>query len=321
MKNLLLYSIVMCTSWTFGQSFKSQLSDSIVEIGQQFTITYTVEAKVGDSILFEERSNFLPARAISESGNIATNEIEFELVSTNSTRRKNTGKRQLYEVKYTVVVWDSGLFIIPGPDLAINDSMASCPDLRLACFLSAPQDGVDLYDIREDYAEIPPNPFSIKTFVKKNWWWMALIAAAVLIFFIVRALRRRRLLEDEEVAERPMSLKDITLLAIDALEKAKLWERDQLKEHFVELSYILRSYLTGRYSLSLLEKTTYEARLMLTQQGLERETVEVIIRILSQSDMVKFAKSKPDVIAILRVSAEAKQVVAETSPLDFDNVE
>ena len=94
-----------------------------------------------------------------------------------------------------------------------------------------------------------------------------------------------------------------------------------MKEHFVELSYILRSYLTSRYDISLLEKTTYETTVLLTRKGLEEETVDVIIRILSQSDMVKFAKSKPDVIAILRISALAKQVVAETSPLDFDNVE
>lgn len=321
MRNLLLYGFVMLTSWTFGQSFKSKISDSIVQVGQQFTVTYIIEAKVGDSIQFEERTNFLPARAISESGNIATEELEFELIRTHSTLLKKKKNRQLYEVKYTVVVWDSGLFVIPGPSFSIEDSMATCPDLRMACFLTAPQDGMDLYDIREDYAEVPPNPFSLKLFLKKHWWWLTLIAVAILLFFVIRAARRRRLLEDEEEEERPMSLKDRTLLAIDALEKAKLWERDQLKEHFVELSYILRSYLTARYSLSLLEKTTFEARLMLTQQGLERETVDVIIRILSQSDMVKFAKSKPDVISILRVSAEAKQVVAETSPLDFDNVE
>ena len=84
---------------------------------------------------------------------------------------------------------------------------------------------------------------------------------------------------------------------------------------------ILRMYLTSRYEISLLEKTTYETKLLLTQKGLNDETVEVIARILSESDMVKFAKSEPDVIAILRVSTLARQIVAETSPLEFDNVE
>ena len=84
---------------------------------------------------------------------------------------------------------------------------------------------------------------------------------------------------------------------------------------------ILRMYLTSRFEISLLEKTTYETKLLLTQKGLNDETVEVIARILSEADMVKFAKSEPDVIAILRVSTLARQIVAETSPLEFDNVE
>ncbi len=119
--------------------------------------------------------------------------------------------------------------------------------------------------------------------------------------------------------ERPISLKQRTLIAIEALEDAKLWERDQLKEHFVELSYILRSYLTSRYNITLLEKTTYETTIVLTEKGLNEDTVNVILRILSQADMVKFAKSKPDTISILRISTLAKQIVAETSPLEFDN--
>jgi hypothetical protein len=59
----------------------------------------------------------------------------------------------------------------------------------------------------------------------------------------------------------------------------------------------------------------------LTKKGLNEDTVENIGRILSESDMVKFAKSKPEVISILRVSTLARQIVAETSPLEFDNVE
>ena len=179
-----------------------------------------------------------------------------------------------------------------------------------------PIDGVDLYDIKENFADIPPKPFSIVDFLKSHWWWIALIVVGVIVFILLK--RRKR---EEPKEEKPLSLRQRTLFAIDALEKAKLWEKDRLKEHFVELSMILRMYLTSRYEISLLEKTTYETKLLLTQKGLNEETVEVIARILSESDMVKFAKSEPDVIAILRVSTLARQIVAETSPLEFDNVE
>ena len=79
--------------------------------------------------------------------------------------------------------------------------------------------------------------------------------------------------------------------------------------------------MTSRYNISLLEKTSYQTKIVLTEKGLNKETVDVVARILSQSDMVKFAKSKPELIEILRISTLAKQIVVETSPLEFDNVE
>jgi RNA-binding protein YhbY len=103
------------------------------------------------------------------------------------------------------------------------------------------------------------------------------------------------------------------------LDNAKLWEKGKLKEHFVELSFILRSYLTSRYTVSLLEKTSFETKLILAKKGLNEGTIVAIARILSESDMVKFAKSEPELMAILKVSTLAKQIVAETSPLEFDN--
>ena len=115
-------------------------------------------------------------------------------------------------------------------------------------------------------------------------------------------------------------MKEKTILAIESLEKRRLWEDDKLKLHYIELSYIMRSYLSARYNLNLLEKTTIETRLLLREAGLHAETINGISQILNQSDMVKFAKSTPDEMTILKVSIKAKQIVAETSPIEFENV-
>lgn len=139
-------------------------------------------------------------------------------------------------------------------------------------------------------------------------------------WLIVRRRRWDREIENREEI-RPMNLKERTIKAVEALDASELWNKGQLKEHFVELSYILRSYLTARYNISLLDKTTEQTKIILTKQGLNDETVDTVARILSQSDMVKFAKSKPEVISILRQSTLVKQIIAETSPLDFDNVD
>jgi hypothetical protein len=42
---------------------------------------------------------------------------------------------------------------------------------------------------------------------------------------------------------------------------------------------------------------------------------------LNDADLVKFAKSHPDEIAIYKHAQLARQVVAETSPIEFDHAE
>lgn len=314
----LIYICCMLTSFIgFGQELNATISESVLYIGQPVTITYSVKAAKKDSLLFVPNKETIKARALSKTGALTTEGVDFEITDEFIDTFAVDGTRKHWVGQYVVTAWDSGMYVLPGPTIIINDSVYKFQDLTIACMLVDAIDGVDLYDIKENFADIPPKPFSIVDFLKTHWWWITLIIVAIIVFIILK--RRKR--EEPEEEEKPLSLRQRTLFAIDALEKAKLWEKDRLKEHFIELSMILRLYLTSRYEISLLEKTTYETKLLLTQKGLNEETVEVIARILSESDMVKFAKSEPETIAILRVSTLARQIVAETSPLEFDNVE
>lgn len=320
-------------SWTYlffilfsplaiGQQLLVGVSQDDILIGESTTLTLTVKTEVNDSIKFRSQLNDIEARAISSNGSLSTDEVLFEIVNPFRDTVITNGNSKKWKGEYIVTAWDSGLFIIPGATILINDSSFRFKDISITCRLVPKDTTIDIYEIRENYANIPEKPFSFVEFISDNWWWLALLIVGVLVFFILRRRHRLRREEDEyQEPARPMSLKERTIMAIDALEKEELWTKDKLKEHFIELSFILRSYLTSRYSISLLDKTTHETKLLLTKQGLNNETVDVIARILSQSDMVKFAKSKPELIAILRQSTLTKQIIAETSPLDFDNVD
>ncbi len=323
MNRLLTYLFVFFwSSVLLAQELDEKVSESQLMIGQPITLTYSVKINVDDTVIFIPKKDLIEALEVKEGSSLTSEGIEFEIIDEFQDTFIMHNQQKEWVGQYVITAWDSGAYILPGPSIVVNDSTFTFDDLVLMCHLSDPIDGVDLYDIKENYAEVPPRPFSFKAFLKTHWWWMTLIILGTVAFFVIRNIRRKRAALDEIIEdERPISLKERTLIAIDALEEAKLWEKDQLKEHFIELSYILRSYLTSRYDISLLEKTTHEASLILTRKGLEKETVDIILKILSQSDMVKFAKSKPEVIAILRVSTLARQVVAETSPLDFDNVD
>lgn len=321
MKSWLIYSALLLPALAFGQKLTARISDSTVMIGEPIVITYLVESDKGDSIYFEPNYKNITGSMLSKSGQLSTEKTELEILEDFDTVLKPGKKLQLWKGTYTLTCWDSGWVLIRGPRIVINDSTFTFDDLRFTSSFTRHEKGNELYDIRENYAEVPQEYFPYSDYILKHWYWLAPILVLLIVLWILWRKRRRKTEEDEPEVKKMYSLKERTILAIEALEREKLWEKDRLKDHFVELSYILRSYLTARYSISLLEKTTHEARLILHQKGLEKETIDVIVLLLSQSDMVKFAKSKPDALSILRVSAQAKQVVAETSPLDFDNVE
>lgn len=316
-KQLLYLSCMLFSFYGIGQTLNAEISESVLYIGQPVTITYSLSSDKKDSLIFVPKIKNIKARAVTKTGDLSSEGVDFEITDEFIDTLVIEGKRKHWVGQYVVTAWDSGLYIIPGPSIFINDSSFQFSDLTVSCMLVDPIDGVDLYDIKENFAEIPEKPFSFIDFIKSHWWWLTIILIGAITFIVIR--RRNR--DEPEEIEKPKSLRQRTLIAIEALEQAKLWEKDRLKEHFVELSMILRMYLTSRYEISLMEKTTYETKLLLTQKGLNEDTVDVIARILSESDMVKFAKSEPDTISILRVSTLAKQIVAETSPLEFDNAE
>lgn len=300
-----------------SQKLSSDASVKKILIGEPIIVNYSVVLDKHASINFKEEHDNLLGESLGN-GTLTKQDAKFEIIEafTDTTKFQNNEKEWIG--RYTVTIWDSGTFILPAPRISIDDSTYKFQDIVIYANYTKTIKEIDIYDINESFAEIPSASFSLSKFLEDNWWWMLILLFIIPIYFFVK---RRK--QDKMPAPlfKVMSLKERTLLAIDALDNEKLWEKEKLKEHFVELSYILRSYLTARYNIALLEKTTCEAKLLLTQKGLDGNTIENIGRILSESDMVKFAKSKPELISILRVSTLARQIVAETSPLDFDNVE
>lgn len=294
-----------------GQELHSRVSQTTVSIGQPFELTYQLTSDSLTQVIFDHFQNEIPVHVKTDSSILTNGSESLEI----SHPFSDTAFANNWIGRYTLTAWDSGVFIIPGPKIIFQDSTYIFDDLAIQCLLVPKKQNVDLYDIRENYTDLPAKPFSLLGFLK-NWWWAILIV--ILALGILWWKRRKP--EVQEI-KKEMSLKDRTLLAIDSLEEAKLWEKDKLKEHFVELSYIMRRYLTSRYSNSLMEKTTEEIKYYLIQKGLERDTINTITTILSSSDMVKFAKSEPDLISILKFSNLARQIVAETSPIEFEGNE
>lgn len=304
-----------------SQEAKTIVSPASIKVGEEALLTYSIELPKGATYKHIPFGTILPARLKNPGGSVSGElSSNIEQIGTPIDTVIQKGNVKIWKMTYSISGWDEGNYTISGARLQVGDSMVNFPDVDLKVSLVAEKKGQDIYDIRESYADLPEPPNPVVLFFKENQSWLVpvliILGLGLLLLFLWYRSNKK------PAAAPPIpSLKERSLLAIDALEKQRLWEQGKLKEHYIELSYILRSYLSSRYLLNILENTTSEAQLLLKAKGLHHETIQTIGRVLDQSDMVKFAKSAPDEIEILKISQLVRQIIAETSPLDFDNNE
>jgi len=300
----------------FSQQPQASISKKVVEVGDRVDLIYRIELKKNDRFKLNPHTGIFPAKLTAQNSALTTTNFEdIEITYFEDSIIEQVNKK-IWMGVYELTPWDSGLVVLQGQRFTINDSTFDFPSVYLECKLVPHKKGQEIYDIKESFAKVPKSQSKLIFFLKYiSWWLLPLIGYLIYRWWISR--KNKTIIRPEP----ELSLKFKTLLAIDSLEKSELWRKDQLKEHFVELSYILRSYLTARYQLSLLDKTTNETRLLLIQAGLKKEIVDTILRLLSHSDMVKFAASEPAEELIQRSLFMLRQTIVETSPIEFEYVE
>ena len=134
-------------------------------------------------------------------------------------------------------------------------------------------------------------------FIPAGWgtWLMVLLAIAVLLYILhlwKQRLRRRHLLHLREQDDlRPSHV--IALSKINALVQSGLWEHEQYKIFYITLIDILREYLQRRFTLDVSADTSAELLSRIKTREDLQSFVPLLRELLSQSDLVKFARAVP----------------------------
>ncbi|MBI1837513.1 MAG: hypothetical protein HYR91_09645 [Flavobacteriia bacterium] len=282
-------------------------------IGQQTSLTYMIKLNGNKKVNFNPFKTFIPAKIITGTKNKSNNQmVELEIMKRfHDTIVSGKNKERIWIGGYKITAWDSGYFEIPSVEIKFGNQKLILPSALIQVNLVPAEKDKDIYDIKESFTKLPNEPFSdkMKRFASNYWWLILPIALmTILIFFFIK----RKTKEPKAILTNELSLKEKAILEIEKLENEKLWSKGMLKKHYVELSFILRSFLGKEFGINLLEKTTYETKLLLAQIGLTKQTIEEINEILIQSDMVKFAKSTPEELEILSISSLAKKIILET---------
>lgn len=303
-------AFVFAAFLSIGQTLNTHLSKPEINIGERVTITFSIQSdKPFDSIRYLPQSGVFEARnsASGDTNSISTR-YELEIMKSFFDTTYQEGGKVIWKGKYEVTAWDSAYVVIPREQVVINDSVMYFPAALLEVGTPKADPSKPIRDINEEFTEVGSEEGFI-AFLQKHWPWIAGVLLLIIVLVVLR-LRGKKKIEKEL----PLRIK--TLKEIDKLEKSKSYEQN-LKEYYFDLSIILRKFFSNHFGERMMDKTTVEIEELLAKKGLEGSTIAVIRKILTQSDMVKFAKSEPPVSEVFVITNDARRVVNEVASLEL----
>lgn len=215
-----------------------------------------------------------------------------ESVLVDSIVVNNLLNEMVYNV--TITSFDSATYMLRNINALVGDSVYTSTDELSLIVNTIP---IDL--------SVPTEPMDIKGQWRPKFVWqdyllylyilLAIVALIVAAYYLRRYLIKRRKRQDEAPEE--IYLQDPYLEAIQSiqiLKRQELWEHNQVKEYYTQLTDILRRYLWRVYAIDTMDKTSSEIlETFRTKIGKDRMYTE-LSRILQTADLAKFARYQPD---------------------------
>ena len=262
-----------------------------VTVGQRFPVAYHVTAP--DSLAFVTPKSFDVGKC--------------RVVAMNWSETRADGKvERVGEVHMVPVALDSVVvppvsfdFVSPHGDTlrAWSDSF-DVPIRRIA------ETSEDLRPLKSQW-DVPPD------YVK---WTAIALAAIALAALIVWWVRRRRARIVEAVPEVRLPPDVVALAELEKIAALGLVERGEFKSYYSLVTDVVRRYVAARFEVETMDRTTHE---LLDDLARGHHEVPHLEPLLSEADLVKFAKLKPEAPAALRALETARTLVVDTTPREM----
>ena len=157
--------------------------------------------------------------------------------------------------------------------------------------------------------EVPPD------YVKWAGIILAGLAAIAGIVWYVRR-RRRRVVEAAPAVVLPPDV--IALAELERIASLRLVEQGELKTYYTLVADAVRRYVGARFDVETMDRTTHE---VLAELARRRVAVDGLASLLGESDLVKFAKLRPEAASATRALESARAIVITTTPRDVHPVD
>lgn len=307
-KSLIVILLCLLPLWVQAQliEVQSQVDTAEIYIGDR--VNYSITIKHDKNLRIEQPGEGLHL------GAFEIKEYNFE-----EPYEENGIITQRYN--FTISVFDTGKYTIPPfpvayfPDTTQHFKIieASAIDIYVQSVLSG-DEAPQLKDIK------PPIdiPFD---------YVLLYFVLAILLLIIVAAYMGYKAWKKKKEKgyifsppARPRPAHEIALTELKELYGSDLLDKKEYKIFYSRLSEILRKYLEGRYFINALEETTFEIMIDI-KNHLQEAHQKMLLKILQQSDLVKFAKYIPDEVTINLNKEDSINFVDQTKIIYVDENE
>jgi hypothetical protein len=271
-------------------------------IGDFIRFQVTVNNPVNATIVFPSADTLAP----------------FDIITISNIDTIKTGAGYTYKQEIVYSIYDSGAYKIKPVAVKIKYQQD-------ANFYTATSDTVRFFvntipvDTLQPIKSIKA-PLHVE--VKNNRllyivFGIALLASFItVLYFAFFRKQQKRITPLKPVT---ISLHDETMQKLQALDAKKLWQQDAVKEYYVELTDILREYMSRRYAIHAQESTSEEIAEMLVRAGVSGEMLKHANAVLYLADFAKFARSKPTAAENSRSMQQVTEFVIGTSNKEHKN--
>jgi len=215
-----------------------------------------------------------------------------EIIEKSKIDTSFAGDLITYKQQLQLSGFDSGSFLIPSFRFQVQPIGQASYELKTDSFY------INIKTLSVDTTKPYKNIKDIIA-VDTTWrdylsWILGILIGLLLGILLVWYLLKRKGKKLKDLFERKKeTIYERALRALETLEKEKLWQYNQSKEHYSRLTTIIRTYVEERFGLPMLEQTTDEFIQNAKHHPALQPYFHSLVDLLQIADMAKFAKAQP----------------------------
>ena len=291
----LLAFLMTLTAWTQQPAELFVAVDTTaVKIGEQLNYTLQIKADSTAQVLFPETPVFAP----------------FELLESFPVDTLKAQSHYLYTKKYALIQFDSGDYFLPQQQVMVDGFS------KIAALIPIRVNTVEVDTLKQNLYDIKPLTAVEKDYaalISRILWGLAIGLLLLGMLYTYLFQKRKKELKARELPPFERAIEELK-----ALENERLTKQEEFKAYYSRLTEVVRRYLEEEAKIDALESTSEELLSKLTLRkdagslDLDNNTLKSLRTVLQNADLVKFAKSLPEVHTATEDRKVVQHVVIET---------